>query len=75
MQFENITTLKGSHGVIEGNDYSFNYHLFIHKLEQYNSKVIQDFVAYKTAKKELTEKTKAVFKIRRIQAKSIIFFC
>ena len=47
---ENISTLKGSHGVIKGNDYSFNYHLFINKLAQYNNKVIQDFIAYKTAK-------------------------
>jgi len=71
---ENITTLKGSHGVIEGNDYSFNYHLFIDKLVQYNSKVIQDFIAYKTAKKELTEQQKHSLKLEEFKPKVLSSF-
>jgi len=71
---ENISTLKGSHGVIEGNDYSFNYHLFIDKLEQYNNKVIQDFIAYKTAKKELTEQQKHSLKLEEFKPKVLSSF-
>ncbi len=71
---ENIATLKGSHGVIEGNDYSFNYHHFVHKLEQYNNKVIQDFIAYKTAKKELTETQKDSLKLEEFKPKVLSSF-
>ncbi|PHS06609.1 MAG: AAA family ATPase [Kordia sp.] len=71
---ENISTLKGSHGVIKGNDYSFNYHLFINKLAQYNNNVIQDFIAYKTAKKELTEAQKNSLKLEEFKPKVLSSF-
>jgi len=71
---ENIATLKGSHGVIEGNDYSFNYHHFVDKLEQYNNKVIQDFITYKTAKKELTETQKESLKLEEFKPKVLSSF-
>jgi len=71
---ENINTLKGSHGVIEENDYSFNYHHFINKLAQYNNKVIQDFIAYKTAKKELTEQQKHSLKLEEFKPKVLSSF-
>jgi len=71
---ENISTLKGSHGVFEGNDYSFNYHLFIEKLALYNNKVIQDFIAYKTAKKELTEQQKHSLKLEEFKPKVLSSF-
>ena len=71
---ENIATLKGSHSVINGNDYTFNYHHFIHKLEQYNNRVIQDFIAYKTAKKELTETQKESLKLEEFKPKVLSSF-
>ena len=71
---ENISTLKGSHGVIDGNDYSFNYHLFIDKLALYNNKVIHDFIAYKTAKKQLTEKQKHSLKLEEFKPKVLSSF-
>jgi len=71
---ENISTLKGSHDVIEGNDYEFNYHLFIDKLAQYNNKVIKDFIAYKAAKKELTEQQKHSLKLEEFKPKVLSSF-
>jgi hypothetical protein len=71
---ENITTLKGSHGVIVGNDYSFNYHHFIDKLSQYNNRVINDFIAYKTVKKELTETKKSSLKLDEFKPKVLSSF-
>lgn len=70
----NITSLKGSHEVIKGNDYSFNYHLFIDKLEHYNNLIIQDFIAYKAAKKELTEQQKHNLKLNEFKPKVLSSF-
>jgi len=69
-----IETLRGSHGVIDGHTYTFNYHLFIDRLNQYMTTVIQDFINYKTAKKELTETQKQELKLNEFKPKVLSSF-
>jgi exonuclease VII small subunit len=71
---EDITTLKGSHAVINGDNYNFNYHTFIEKLSNYNTKVIEDFIAYRNAKKQLTEKQKQELKLNEFKPKVLSSF-
>ncbi len=71
---ENIYSLKGSHGVIIENNYEFNYHTFIEKLKNYNNQVTKGFLAYKSAKKELTENQKKYLKLDEFKPKVLSSF-
>jgi MoxR-like ATPase len=70
----NITVLKGSHPLIVGDNYEFNYHNFIDRLKYYNHQITKDFVAYKNAKKELTEKQKNSLKLEEFKPKVLSSF-
>jgi MoxR-like ATPase len=70
----NITVLKGSHPLIVGDNYEFNYHKFIDRLNYYNHQITKDFVAYKNAKKELTEKQKNSLKLEEFKPKVLSSF-
>ncbi len=70
----NITVLKGSHPLIVGDNYEFNYHNFIDRLKYYNHQITKDFVAYRNAKKELTEKQKNSLKLEEFKPKVLSSF-
>ena len=69
-----IDTLKGSHPVIDQNQYAFNYHHFIKKLKDYHQEIVHDFINFKTLKKENLSLKKEFLKLEEFKPKVLSSF-
>ncbi len=69
-----LETLKGSHSVIEHNQYHFNYHSFIRKLRLYHEKIVKDYKDFKAFKKENLNFKKTALKLDEFKPKVLSSF-
>ena len=69
-----LETLKGSHPVIEGHQYTFDYHQFVRRLSEYMQSTAVDFDVFKKAKKDLLHNKKDALKLEEFKPKVLSSF-
>ncbi|RYF94156.1 MAG: AAA family ATPase, partial [Chitinophagaceae bacterium] len=69
-----VNGLKGTHGVIAGQQYLLDFHRFMQKMSSYTSTVVPAFTGFNSLKDELTKKYRQALKISEFEPRVLSSF-